>query len=356
MSEIYSRPLVIGIDAGGTSSRACLAEAGPAGPANGTAPASVSVSAPGPAPDSAPSALLGRVLGRGSGGPGNALSVGRADLTRHLTDAVAAALPPGGEAARVAAVFGGFAGAAEGLGSERGHGLALSCLRDALAANGITGAAVGAGGDTEVALASAPGAPADGLVLIAGTGAIATRLAGRRRVGVVDGHGWLLGDDGSGFWLGDRAARAALAALDGRGPWTSLAGRIVTHYLGEQPAPVDASAGFEERRRLAEGIVTGAYALPPVALARLSRMAVEEAARGDAVALALLDRAADLLTASVAALGPRPGEPLVVTGGLLGPKGPLLSRVRARLAPLDLRLHPTTDGAYGAAALAATLL
>ncbi|MFI1091449.1 N-acetylglucosamine kinase [Streptomyces sp. NPDC020917] len=336
MSEIYSQPLLIGIDAGGTRSRACLVPAEPA---------------PGPGDDPAAA-----VLGRGAGGPGNALSVGRADLTRHLTDAIAQAVPPAARG-RVVAAFGGFAGAAEGLGSERGHGLALSCLADALDANGIRGAAVGVGGDTEVALAAAPGAPVDGLVLIAGTGAIATRLAGRKRLAVIDGHGWLLGDEGSGYWLGGRAVRAALEALDGRGPWTSLVAAVAAHYLGEQAAPpAGRRPGSEECWLLSEGIVTSAYQQPPPQLALLSPAAVAAAGEGDAVALRLLDEAASLLTAAVGALHPQPGEPLVLTGGLLGPGGPLLSRVRARLAGLGLQLHPTADGAPGAAALARTLL
>ncbi|MFF7157184.1 BadF/BadG/BcrA/BcrD ATPase family protein [Streptomyces sp. NPDC008139] len=345
MSEIYSRPLVIGIDAGGTSSRAYLAEA---------------------APETAGDPAEVVVLGRGTGGPGNALSVGRAELTRHLTDAVAQAVPADLRG-RVAAVYGGFAGAAEGLGAERGHGLALSCLADALAANGITGAAIGVGGDTEVALASAPGAPGDGLVLIAGTGAIATRLTGRRRSAVVDGHGWLLGDEGSGFWLGGRAVRAALEALDGRGPWTSLVARVAAHYLppgtyerlggtgrldgAERPLP-----DGEARADLSEAIVTSAYEQTPARLAQLSRQAVEAADEGDAVALRLLDGAADLLVATVRALEPRPGEPLVLTGGLLGPGGPLLDRVVARLDGLALRVFPVANGGVGAAALARLLL
>lgn len=371
MTETYSPfsmagPLVIGVDAGGTRSRACLTGA-----------------APGAA-----------VLGRGSGGPGNALSVGRADLTRHLSDAVAGALAEALPAcpdarSRVAAAFGGFAGAAVGIGPERGQRLAVSCLRDALAANGITGAAVDAGGDTEVALAAAPGAPADGLVLIAGTGAIASRIAGRRRAGVVDGHGWLLGDRGSGFWLGREAVRLALEALDGRGPWTVLVERVVAHYLlaaaptGEVegagpgapeglragaagpdlPEGLRAGAGplgpgtdLELRHGLAEAIVTRVYGEAPPRLALLSPVVVAAAAEGDEVATGLLDRAADLLAETVRALRPRPGEPLVTTGGLLGPGGPLLARVTDRLAPCGLSVHPVPDGSRGAAALAGALL
>ena len=225
------------------------------------------------------------------------------------------------------AAFGGFAGAAVGVGPERGHDLALSCVRDALAANGITGAKVGVGGDIDVALAAAPGAPADGLVLIAGTGAIAARLTARHRTAVVDGHGWLLGDEGSGFWLGNRAVRAALEALDGRGPWTALVERVVVHYLGaDAPGAADLAAAGA-RHDLAEAMVSRAYEQAPPRLAALSPVVVAVARGGDAVALALLDEAAELLAASVRALGPLPGEPLVASGGLLGPDGPLLARV-----------------------------
>ncbi|MYS21465.1 ATPase, partial [Streptomyces sp. SID4948] len=238
------------------------------------------------------------------------------------------------------------------------HGLALSCLRDALTANGISGARAEVGGDTEVALAAAPGAPADGLVLIAGTGAIATRLTDRRRVAVTDGHGWLLGDEGSGFWLGNHAVRAALEALDGRGPWTSLVARVTAHYFpeGDGPAAPEPGWSFEDRHSLAEGLVVRAYGQAPARMALLSPAAVAAANEGDEVALRLLDRAAGLLSATVRSLAPHPGEPLVTTGGLLGPSGPLLPRVTSLLTDLDLHVFPVSDGTAGAAALARLLL
>jgi N-acetylglucosamine kinase-like BadF-type ATPase len=101
--------------------------------------------------------------------------------------------------------------------------------------------------------------------------------------------------------------------------------------------------------------VAAAYARPPARLAELSRAAVDAAAEGDAVALGLLDRAADLLAATVRALEPRADEPLVMTGGLLGPGGPLLERVTTRLDGLGLLVFPVADGGAGAAALARRL-
>ena len=62
----------------------------------------------------------------------------------------------------------------------------------------------------------------DGYAVISGTGAGAIRVEDGRQVAVADGLGWLLGDEGSGFWIGHRVVRAALADLDGRGPATAL--------------------------------------------------------------------------------------------------------------------------------------
>ncbi|MER8045092.1 BadF/BadG/BcrA/BcrD ATPase family protein [Streptomyces sp. NPDC094032] len=292
---------VIGVDAGGTRTRARLAEA-----------------------------ATGRVLGEGAGGPGNALTVPPDALVRHLGEALRGALPPGG--CPVAAVVGGFAGGGPGGGRER----ARAALTEALALAGVRGGRVEVLGDADVAFAGGAGAPADGLVLIAGTGAAAARVADRRAVRAADGDGWLLGDAGSGFWLGREALRAVLRALDGRGPSTALAG------------PVGELCGGLTK----EHVVRYAYGVEPVRLAALSPLVVAAARSGDVVSARLLDAAADELAATVRALTPRPGEPLVTTGALLAPGGPLLPRLTARVADLGLVPDPVRDGLAGAVALA----
>ncbi|MDJ0345440.1 BadF/BadG/BcrA/BcrD ATPase family protein [Streptomyces sp. H10-C2] len=327
MNEIHSRPLVVGIDAGGTRTRAYLAEA--EGDADG------------------------RVLGTGAGGPGNALSVDRSALTRHLADAIRAAVPEG-RRTDVVAVVGGFAGAANGAGPEAGRDLARSCLRAALDGHGIRTPRIAVCGDLEVAFASAPGTPPDGLVLIAGTGAVAARVEKHRKTVTADGYGWLLGDDGSGFWLGREVALAVLRALDGRGSWTSLVEAVAAHYLGNPGGPYLATQrpGRHDREVLRARIIPRVYADTPLAMARLSPLAVTAEEDGDEVATALLDAAADELAATVEALEPREGEPLVAAGGLLGPHGPLLGRVTARAETMGLRVLPVRDGGAGALALA----
>ncbi|MFC9508130.1 N-acetylglucosamine kinase [Streptomyces sp. NPDC057002] len=372
-------PLVVGLDAGGTRTRAVLA-----------------------------AAADGRPLGEGSAGPGNALTVPVPQLTEQLAEAVGQAVPESVRA-RVVAVAGGFAGATDAAADEPGRRNALAALTAALRRLGIDAGPPVIGSDIEAAFASAPGAPADGLALVAGTGAVAMRITGRRGTATVDGDGWLLGDDGSGFWIGRAAVRAALRMADGRGAPTVLA-ETVGRELGVpgEALPGGAAGGVAGGvvRRLSPDVVQGisegvpgdaavpppasgptgvagagspadrhplpphdktpwsrphreAYrrhvlpavmAEPPIRLARLAPLVVE--AVEDAVALAILDEAADQLADAIRALDPQPGERVVATGGLLGPDGPLTSRLEARLHPLGLTLDWVPDGRLGAVALA----
>ena len=77
------------------------------------------------------------------------------------------------------------------------------------------------GDDTDAALAGAfAGRP--GIVVIAGTGSGAAGRDAAGRTVRVGGHGFLLGDEGGGYWIGREAVRAALRAADGTGPPTAL--------------------------------------------------------------------------------------------------------------------------------------
>jgi N-acetylglucosamine kinase-like BadF-type ATPase len=61
-----------------------------------------------------------------------------------------------------------------------------------------------------------------GLAVICGTGSIAWGRNAAGEIARAGGWGWHLGDEGSGFWIGERAIRGVLRAFDGRGPATSL--------------------------------------------------------------------------------------------------------------------------------------
>lgn len=323
---------VVGLDAGGTRTRAVLADLGD-----------------------------GRVRGEGTAGPGNSLTVPGPVLADHLAEAVAQAVPEPLRG-RVIAVAGGFAGAghqAQGA-DEPGRLRARAALSAALARIGIAPATVGVHSDIETTFAAAPGHPADGLVLVAGTGAVAARVAGRVPTATSGGDGWLLGDDGGGFWIGRAAVRAALRAADGRSVPTALV-RAVGQDLG-LPAEVLPPEGYgaaadvpwsaERRTAYRARLLPAVMDRPPVRLADHAPAVVRTAEEKDAVAVQILQEAARRLAETVAALTPRLGEPLVATGGLLAPNGPLLFPLTERLAPFGLAVVPVSDGSPGAVALA----
>lgn len=323
LNQGFAGDLVVGLDAGGTRTRAVLA-----------------------------AAEDGRPLGEGAAGPGNALTVPVPRLTDHLVEAIGQAVPERARA-RVAAVSGGFAGATAASTEEPGHVNARTALTAALRRLGIPADRIRVCSDIEAAFASAPGTPADGLALVAGTGAVALRITDRRTTTSVDGDGWLLGDDGSGFWIGRSAVRAALRMADGRGPTTALAGsvgRALGVPVEALPGDGDWSRAHREAYRM--HVLPAVMAELPIRLARFAPLVVEAAGEKDAVAEGIIDEAADQLAHTVRALEPSPGERIVATGGLLGPEGPLTAPLTARLHTLGLTLDWVPDGCRGAVALA----
>lgn len=342
--------LVVGLDGGGTSTRCVIAT------------------------------LNGEIVARGLSGGANPRSA--RDPGGNITRAVAEALGGlGGDFRpdRVAGGVFGLAGASE-AGRRLGHTLAADAWRTAR----LPGLPVVVP-DILVAFAGATPAPS-GSVLVAGTGAIAARIENREIVRRCDGYGWLLGDEGSGVWIGRRAVQAALAALDGRGSPTVLVGRVLTtltgsasgHAAGETRATPQGSTpgrkgpvapGGQESESLAQAIVAAVYDGEPARLGTLSPV-VEAAARaGDRVALTIMDDAARLLVRTLDAVAPpfaqgggsasqeiatdgtgSPGSPVVLAGSLLTRRTLVAERVREALPGRPVVL--ARDGAAGAAALA----
>ena len=94
-----------------------------------------------------------------------------------------------------------------------------------------TGCPVHVTGDAASARPCTPsGAP--GVVVIAGTGSIASGWNGESsaRAG---GHGFLLGDEGSAYWIGRAAVRAALRWEDGMSGGSELIHRAVIQAAGQ---------------------------------------------------------------------------------------------------------------------------
>ncbi|WP_201157574.1 BadF/BadG/BcrA/BcrD ATPase family protein [Rhodobaculum claviforme] len=183
--------------------------------------------------------------------------------------------------------------------------------------------------DLEIAVAGALG-PHDGLVAVVGTGsAFARRQGGVLRT--LGGWGLALGDEGSGAWIGRALCAEALRALDGRRALTPLLHRTLADHGG------------------GAGLVAFARTARPAEYAALVPGVLSAAARGDAAAQALRQRAAAEVLDALAALQVDPPLPAVLTGGL-GPR--LLDS-----APDGWVLAPAAGGPLeGALAMAAHIL
>jgi N-acetylglucosamine kinase-like BadF-type ATPase len=182
----------------------------------------------------------------------------------------------------------------------------------------------------------------DGYAVIAGTGAGAIRVEGGRQVAVADALGWLLGDEGSGFWIGQRVVRAALADLDGRGPSTALTPLLLAR-LGV-PAPSEAG-----HREPIMAVVRALYAGPPVRLADYAGLVFE--ADGDGTAGRIIDDAAAALVRTLTAVrSPTVSGPVVLGGGILGCAPQVAARIAAASGAAEV--HAVADGALGVCVLA----
>ncbi|MDG4782550.1 BadF/BadG/BcrA/BcrD ATPase family protein [Micromonospora sp. WMMD961] len=307
-----SDTVVVGLDIGGTSTRATALT------------------------------LTGRRVGTGRAGGGNPTSHGAQRAAVELLTALRAALADL-DPARVVAGTIGLAGAARLLADPAGRAAFDRAWHDA----GLR-CPYAVHGDALVAYASGTAA-LDGTVLVAGTGAITAQVHELRLDRIADGHGWLLGDAGSGFWLGREAVRRLLADLDaGRAPG-ALATTVLTELLGSADIAahprdtVDATIQVVTRR-------------PPIELARLAPLVVDAATDGDPVATALISEAAAHLADSVSRIRPADAvTPVVLGGGLLTANTPLAAAVRAEIARQwpDTPLCTAGDGAVAAAWLAA---
>ena len=191
--------------------------------------------------------------------------------------------------------------------------------------------------DAEVAYASATGEP-DGTIVIAGTGSITARIAGHRMSGTVGGYGWLLGDEGSAFWLGREAVRATLAQLQGDEPLSPLAQAVL--------AGDDAVDG---RRAAFSRLVASVNARPPIDLATYAPL-VSAHADDDPVATEIVVHAVKSLAATV---GEPDGSPVVLMGSVAGAGSPVGAALTAVLTERGHRVASAADGAAGAAWLAA---
>src|SRR5687767_8818745 len=127
-----------------------------------------------------------------------------------------------------------------------------------------------------------------GVVVVAGTGSIAYGRDANARAARSGGWGYLLGDEGGGFWIGRLALAAVVRQFDGRGPTTLLTDLVLAQMRLANPTElIHAVYGGGVHR----------YAI--ASIAPLVQRAADE---GDAVAAALVDRAAGELASAASSV------------------------------------------------------
>lgn len=246
--RLRRRELVLGVDGGGTKTRAVITNAAE------------------------------EVLGEGLAGPSNPLRVGVVPAALAVRVAVERACA----AARVRR--GDILAAQVGLAGSRRSDL-RERMREALAGLGINPLEVVT--DADIALFGATeGKP--GLIIIAGTGSICCGVNGRGKRVCAGGWGPLAGDEGGGSWIARRALQAVAKGADGRGPVTSL----------------DAAACDYFNVAKSDDIALAIYnpSMTNQVIAGFTRRVVGEAARGDSVARSIVEEAGRELGAAAVAV------------------------------------------------------
>jgi glucosamine kinase len=296
-----SPPLVVGVDVGGTSSRALLAR--------------------------------GEEVLAEAAGPTASVSASGAEAARRSLQALLRELVAGHAGESVDAVCVGTAGS----GSAEMEQLVRAAVTEVLGT-----AEVGVVNDAELVLPAA--GLDDGVAVVSGTGVKAVGRLGERRA-AAGGWGYLLGDEGSGYWLVREAVRRVLRRDD----------------AGEEPGPLGiavlAAAGCREPVGLidrfhAEPAPGGWAAHVPEVLAAADP-AVGEIVRAAGEHLA--GWAVEVLRS----LDAPPATPVVLSGGVATGSAAVADAVRTALAgprpeaPVHVLDRPPVTGAVRLAARAA---
>lgn len=266
-------PYVLGMDAGGTRTRCIVAD------------------------------LDGTVLGRAEGEAANVAS-NRERAIRSLNKTAAAALESAGVCGPAQAACAGVAG--------------YSSLEANQAETIFSGVAPARRWDVypdlHIAWAGGTGGR-PGVVVIGGTGSVAFGRNADGQEHRCGGWGYLLSDEGSGFWIGREALKAVLRHHDGDGPATRLSQHVADVVGGHGPKAIVRYAYTEDRSTRE--------------FARLAPLVTAAAHEGDRVALNILGEAGRCLAAlggsTIRALGMQDDAfPVITVGGAYRAGQPLL--------------------------------
>ena len=190
-----------------------------------------------------------------------------------------------------------------------------------------------------------------GLLVRAGTGAVAVRIEDRRVVARRDGMGPLLGDVGSAVWIGRRTLQVVAADIDGRGRRT-----LLTEALGDmldldlRDGLVPPSPTGDVRDDLVRAI---AGIAPPGNQAELGRFApLPGTVPEDPSARDILDTVVRHVTDTVRSLDPECELPLVLGGSVLATPGPIHDELVTGFEAAGREHREAVDGVAGALLLA----
>jgi N-acetylglucosamine kinase-like BadF-type ATPase len=233
----------------------------------------------------------GKVVGYGQGGPSNHVgeAEGRAKFTSAIMGCVSAAC------AQTGIDFPAVAFHSACLGFSGGPADKESILHEILNCERIT--------VTDDALIALTGATAGepGLIVIAGTGSIAFGRNAAKKTARAGGWGYIFGDEGSAFDIARQALRAALRHEEGWGAQTAL-----REMLLRETATATVNDALHR-------LYTSEFPRPRIA--SLAKAVDEAAVEGDAVAIQILETAAQQLATLAGAVRGQlfpPGEPAQV--------------------------------------------
>jgi N-acetylglucosamine kinase-like BadF-type ATPase len=276
----------------------------------------------------------GNLLGEARGGGANLQAEGELGVEKVLHAVMDQAL--GDEPREVAAICLGMAGV-----DREGDGAIVRSIMRRIGAR----SRVVVVNDALVALVAGVG-EAPGVVIICGTGSIAYGRNARDQAARAGGWGYILGDEGSGYWIGRRALRAVARAADGRGPATALTPRVLNHFAVAQPSDLVSEVYDRQVRHHA--------------LAQLARLVQQARDEGDEVATQILEQAAHELMAAARSVVDRlkmreEAVQFVLAGGVFTGVTWLGEELRRRLpgiAPRGLVSRLGVEPALGAVRLA----
>jgi glucosamine kinase len=304
--EQSTRKVLLGVDGGGTKTRAVITDS-----------------------------RYG-VLGEAIAGPSNPLRVGFENAFVNIREAVEKACAAAG------VEVGDIVSAEIGLAGVRRLDVRKK-MYETLADLGIESLEILT--DADIALYGATeGRP--GMVIIAGTGSICCGINSQNRRACTGGWGPLAGDEGSGSWIARRALQAVAQASDGRGEATTLSDLAMRYFKTDK----------------IEDLLAAIYAptMTQEKIAGFCTPVVEAAKNGDRLALEIVSAAGHELGRAVAAAiheleMERDKFQVAYVGGVFTAGDLVLEPMRAeieRVAPGAFLARPTMSPAVAAAHMA----